>query len=798
MTSRNLCFKLMREDLKRRLWTVAFSIVSMVFALVVPVAMQCSNFSRELADMSLSRRYSQMNRIVTALWFNIPVILILMVSSVLWAVSGFQYLHNRQKVDFYHSIPVKRHQLFLAAYANGILVPLACYALAQAASVCFLLSAGIGPDRIGSLPWQSLLINSVYYCLIYTTVVIAMMMTGHVVVALLGAGVFFGYGPAAVGLGVLFCENNFRTWLYGMGVTRAIDLLLMRLLRYTSPLVNYILALEEFTEGTWSLWRALPVLLVTAAFALLAYGLYRLRASEAAGRAMAFEKTRAVIRILITIPVGIAGGMFLGDFVKGVGWLAFGTICGVLLTHCLMEIIYHFDFRKLFANRYQLVLCAVLALAANVAGYYDLFGYDSWYPEADEIVDATVYEPNAGSWITYGEVEFEEAGNNDADYMESLILDAGREYDGHYVWNYDSGNHYRMSNMKLTDAYTVSELARRSAENEKQMRFKQGYHSGYRTIYLRVKLKSGRQVYRMYNYAEASGESEELFRSILESAEYKKGIYPVMDQTAEDLAAVYFMQNGSSADSPMELDAAGREAVLAAFQQDMLDMTFETMAHELPIGTIQFRTQAHEEAIRYNNELLELVDSRAGMGFGDLTGRCVYPVYPSFTRTLALLEEAGVEIRTLADEDITGIDIYYYGNQYRMSAEQEEVNADGTEAEGADAEELPKAETEHAVAEDVPKAETISFEGEVKYDDPEDIQALAPGLVYSEYVWMNSDYYDRKNLADGVNVSVRIRRNGTHRTAAGEYNGQWTEELDCELDLSKLPSETAQKYGLWN
>ena len=86
----------------------------------------------------------------------------------------------------------------------------------------------------------------------------------------------------------------------------------------------------------------------------------------------------------------------------------------------------------------------------------------------------------------------------------------------------------------------------------------------------------------------------------------------------------------------------------------------------------------------------------------------------------------------------------------------------------------------------------------MKYEDPEDIRALAPGLVYSEYVWMNSDHYDRDNLADGVNVTVRIRRNGTRKSAAGEYKGQWTEELDCEIDLTKLSEETRQKYGLWN
>ena len=845
MTSRNLCFKLMREDLKRRLWTVAWSIVSMVFSLIVPIAVNCSNFTRKQADMSISQQFTQIRRIVESLWFNIPVIVMLMITAVLWAVSGYQYLHNRQKVDFYHSIPVKRHQLFLAAYLNGILVPLVCYGLAQAAAIGFLLSAGIGFDRIGSLPWQSLLINSVYYCLIYTTVIIAMMMTGHVVVALLGAGVFFGYGPAVVVLGEVFCETNFRTWIYGLGITDTADRLFMRLLRYTSPFSNYILALNDFADNEWSLWRALPVALVTAALALVAYGLYRLRASEAAGRAMAFDKTKAVIRILIAIPVGIAGGMFFGSFAEGVGWLAFGTVCGVLLTHCLMEIIYHFDFRKLFADRYQLVLCAVIAIVVNIGGYYDLFGYDSWYPKADEIVDAAVYDPSAANWVSYGNVVFEKAGIY-SDYVEEAIRDTGREYDGHYAWSYGSSNDYRMTHMKLTDAYTVSELARRAAEQEKLKRFDQSYDRRYRSVYLRVKLKNGRQVYRHYNCVENTGESEKLYNSIVESQEYKQAVYPIMNQTAEETAAVYFMQNGSDSGSEtagefdgtggsaqddsgsgtaVRLDAAGREELLAAFKQDMLDQTTDAMEHELPIGTIQFRTRDHEEAVRYNNALQEAAPD-IGYDIGGLVGRNVYPVYPSFARTLKLLEETGVEIRTLADEDIIGIDIYYYGERYRQMAEPvyteaayaeiadtaDTVKAEVTDAadgEAADAESEADAEDtgagEGEAAETLPdqkvpaaKETSLDYDGEVKYEDPEDIRALAPGLVYSEYVWMNSDHYDRGNLADGVNVTVRLRRNGTRKSAAGEYKGQWTEELDCEIDLTKLSEETRQKYGLWN
>lgn len=793
MTSRNLCFKLMREDLKRRVWVIAWSILSMVFSLVVPIALKCSEFAANQAVRDEAWRVRSIAQIVeNGLSMNGGVIAVMVISAVLWAVSGFHYLHNRQKVDFYHSLPVKRHQLFLAVYFNGILVPLFCYVLAQAAGVGFALSAGIGYHQIGSLPWQSVLLHSVYYCLLYTTVIVAVMMTGHVVVALLGAGVFFGYGPALIGLYEWFCNSNFRTWIFESCPIDSYEQTCLRLLKYTSPASNYVYAATKFSSGDWQAWRALLVLCASAAFAALSYGLYRMRPSEAAGRAMAFPKTRTPIRLLISVPMGIAAGLFFGSMGNSVGWLVFGSVCGVLLTHCLMEIIYHFDFRKLFANRYQLVAASTVVLVLNLAGYYDLFGYDSWYPRADQIVDAALFEAHSENWVTYGDVEFVERSSSFGAGDESV-----------YSWNYQDGSRYRLENMKLTDAYAVSELARLAAGQEKKKRFDETWKGPYRTVFMRVKMNNGREVYRRYNFASTSGEMDELFTSIADSREYKTGIYPLLSQAEEDTASVYFMQYGSGSDAPVNLDASGRARLLAAYRQDLLELSTETRRHEMPIGTIQFRTWAHDEAIAYNAQVRARLDY--SIDLRNLTGRCVYPVYPSFARTLRILSEAGEEIRSFEDEDIVGIDIYYYGYENRKQ-----------DAETAG--DLMQVFSEAAQ----PHPEFLKG-GEVSYEDEEDIRALAPALLNQDYLDMNS-YYDTydtapdgtvtRHLAKNVRVNVRIRRRGSYHSSGSEYDGEWTtgeydggwlavetggERMDgisCCIDLTKLSPETAAKYGL--
>ena len=115
MTSKNLCFKLMKEDLKRRVWTIALTILGLVFTILIPTAIKCSEFMEESPTWNVTTRRRMINNILELLGVNGMAVTVLLVASVVWAVSGFHYLHNSKKVDFYHSIPVKRHVLFLAS-----------------------------------------------------------------------------------------------------------------------------------------------------------------------------------------------------------------------------------------------------------------------------------------------------------------------------------------------------------------------------------------------------------------------------------------------------------------------------------------------------------------------------------------------------------------------------------------------------------------------------------------------------------------------------------------------------------
>ena len=47
MTSKSLFFKLMKEDMKRRLWAVAFSLLAFFFAMPMAAAMGIASIGKE-------------------------------------------------------------------------------------------------------------------------------------------------------------------------------------------------------------------------------------------------------------------------------------------------------------------------------------------------------------------------------------------------------------------------------------------------------------------------------------------------------------------------------------------------------------------------------------------------------------------------------------------------------------------------------------------------------------------------------------------------------------------------------
>ncbi len=757
MTSKSLCFKLMKEDLKRRVWVFALTLLGLVFTILVPTAIKCSEFMEESVTWNASTRRRMVENIVNLLGPNGMVVFILLAVGILWAVSGFHYLHNSKKVDFYHSIPVKRITLFLSVYLNGILVPAVIYLVMQIASTAVAWNAGVGLNHIDTIPIQYFVLNMVYYSMLYTTAVVAMMMTGNVVIALLGDVVFWAYGPAMTAL-----VRGYFEWFHTYYETPESTAAFYRFIRYSSPFANYMCEFQIAAEDHPEWGALLGAVVVTAALAVLAYSLYKIRPSEAAKKAMVFPKTEMPIKVLLVIPIAVAFGIFFYAIRGRVFWLIFGTAFGVLLVHCMMEIIYNFDFRKLFGHRIHLGVCMAAAVLLSLAGYYDWYGYDSWLPNPSKVAEASVVMGYHDTWVTYGQPE-----------REDIILEDGTE-GYNYYWQYQSTEDYIFKNMKLKDIYSVMEMAKKGVEADGMQRknqFAVTYNEWERWV-IRFRMNSGKVVYRTY-YIPMEDEIKEIRDSIHDSVEYKQGVYPILGQTASDTAKVYFQQYDKR--QSVELDYEQMTRLLNVYQKEFEGLTMDTRKKELPVGTIQFMTKEYAEANEYGKRYYSLED------------RCYYPVYPSFVRTLELLDEAGVTLVKLNEDTVESVRIFYheasdYVDSIYYGKYGEEYVADYDSS------------WESAVE----KTLEEEFLGkQLTFDKQEDLQVLVPALCFRDYYAMNN-YYEM-NPSDYMDVTAVLKKeDGEEVKRQDEYRDSTTVDngKSFYLDRNKVSEEMWGKYHL--
>ena len=688
MTSKNLFFKLMREDLKRRIWALGLAFLSFFFGMPVAAAMGASSISqsyqRWVAEGATFyggtvspevERYNRMTELAEQIVgiHNVFIVCIIMAAAVVLGLTGFMYLHSKKQVDFYNSLPVRRELLYAVKYIDGILMILFMYLLNLLFAVGVFLANGLPLSVFLTGSLAAFAVHMTGFLLIYGLTTIAVLLTGNFFVSILGGIVLHSLIPSLVLTVYVLMSLFFMTINY-----RGTDVL-QRIAVNGSPFSYYISLVGDgmglslipaipAVERGMALISAVPAagmgslagrmaagLLAAVLMAVLGLFLYRFRPSEAAGRAMAFSVTKAPIKIFIVVPVTILMGVFFWSIYSSLAWAAFGFLLGLLITHGIVEIIYHFDFRKLLAHPVHIGICAVLALAGIGLFRYDLFGYDRYIPSEQEFVSASISCRGLHDWIDYG---------------------LPRVEDGSYSWQYMNEDDYVAANMGLTDYALVKAFAQQGIANaakEKDARMKNlwnwdqgdGYWVSAEVGYER---KDGSRAYRSYSVnLTALGETMD---SIYESAEYKSGVYPVLHYTKEDVTGLYEAKANEIRQVPA--DGGLLAEILEAYQKELTALTLTERSETTPVTSLRFLTTGERE-------YLHAISMDRASGFTgdfrleDMNQVNFFPVYPSFTETIRLLKEAGIDVyEGIPAEDVSRIEIHtpYYAASYEDPAVQ--------------------------------------------------------------------------------------------------------------------------------
>lgn len=297
------------------------------------------------------------------------------------AFDFLRYLHSKRETDFYDSLPIRRQTWFKTIFTSCFLLFFVLSAVTAAIETGIVFSTGYGSLAIlQAILWNYICMLGAFLVAWFTTA-LAMIMTGHSIIAFLGFGVFASYVPLILAnLAPTYCARFFDTYVYREPNPN---------IYYFSPVtVVYKMTNSWFEWDIKEHWNYIIGCFVLAIIiGTIAYILFLRRPSETAGRAMAFEKANNVIRFMIVIPLTLYAGLFLEEMatMTSMAWLIFGIVFGGFLLHGIMECIFQFDIKALLTKKKQLFVTILLCIAFVFIFWIDLFKYDDYIPDAEDV-----------------------------------------------------------------------------------------------------------------------------------------------------------------------------------------------------------------------------------------------------------------------------------------------------------------------------------------------------------------------------------------------------------------------------
>ena len=638
MTSKSLFFKLMKEDFKTRVWTLAISILIFFFSLIVATAMMISFNLYEGSAYSYSDDLAL--NFISYIDVKNPFFgMIFIVLSLVMAMSGFSYLYSKKKVDMYHSLPVKREVLYFIKIINGILIVLIPFIICEIVASLLIL-ANTGEIIVITSALWSIAEWTLLFIMSYFLTVFSIMLTGNMLIGILACGFFSFYFPL-ISLVLKGYQSTFFDTYYTSGF----------IIENVLPNMSSFMLMFNIFELKW-LTRIIIVILASIAFLFINLFLYKKRASEAAGKSVSFNVIKLPIKsmmvIFMSILMYLLGYEVMND---SIGWGLFGLIVSGVITHCVMEIIYNQDFKKIFAKKIELLVLIIISIFIAAAFQFDIFGYDSYIPSASQIkstaVISNLLESNSEQY--YNKVEITDGYYNysfvDVDYASDSKVEADL-----------------IKKMDIQNKDAVLELARQGIEAAK---YDLEMYGNFDKVLISYKLKNGRTVGRVY-YVDLDQSTSGL-SSIYADESYKKSIYPILSENPEKIVSVDFNGIMNNDTHIVFHDDEWKKKFVETYKNELMNLDYETKLKSYPFASIRFNDDFMEGALRnyagfnYTSDSTTAINSKwENVYANSLESVGFYPIYPEFKETLALLKEMDVEvIYKFPAEYVESIDVSY-------------------------------------------------------------------------------------------------------------------------------------------
>ena len=304
-----------------------------------------------------------------------------MFMNCLSVMAVFSYLFKSNRVDFTHSLPIKRSSLFITNYISGFCFTLIPNFIISAVMIVLMGLNGVSCFVIFKV-LAAITLMTVFY---YGLAVFCAMICGNAVAMPM---VYLAINFLAVGI-------NGIVSLLGSMFLKGYEAALIPASRIITPIVNMYM-FDEYKLNMTYMSKMSAYAIIGAALTIAAYFLYKIKKSESAGDIASFKPIRYIFRYLLggigAYTVGlllfyIFENIFLTERKSAGGCIIFilTTLFGALLLYYVFEMFALKKF-KVFKGSLKGVLPLVITvIILGLCTFFDLFGYSTKVPHLNDV-----------------------------------------------------------------------------------------------------------------------------------------------------------------------------------------------------------------------------------------------------------------------------------------------------------------------------------------------------------------------------------------------------------------------------
>lgn len=526
--------KLIKEDIKKRAWLLLLSIT--IFVVIIPILSAIKiegalpgGVSSSYANWKEVKNWFviEMGFFNKYLWFAISM------GGILSGITSFSYLHSKRQIDFYHSLPIKRETWYFVNCVSGIIQIVVPYIVGYIFMLIIGGMKGVASPKLFEQSGFVMGVTVLVFLLTYGITVLAMILTGKLLVGVLGIIIFLTWGSVIIALKNYIMLQIFDNYMTEETISGFIDNMIGSGGWYSPLLISE--KIEKYNELGKPIFPII-IIMILVIILIFAIGLlaFKKRKLENAGKAVAFSKVESIIQMIITVTAGMFFSVIVSsqNQVKGmkIGWMYGIAIISVVIIYGIISFIYYGDIKIVFRKKLLFSVCMGVTLVSLTIIRFDIFKYDEYMPNKDKI--------------------------------EAMSIDS---YDLNYLLNYREqwtvGNYKQnLEKLKITEFNDIYSLIKETLDE------KDNDHTETGVINVGYYLKNGRKIYRSYHV-----DVEKLFRCIdrmMSEEQYKREVLKGGEIDTSKINTINF-ENIRAENISIKLNEKEKELLFETYYKDM-------------------------------------------------------------------------------------------------------------------------------------------------------------------------------------------------------------------------------------